>query len=330
MNFSRLVVKPSLLTLIIAVLSTAVLVFVISIVAGEARTSDLVTLNQWLARDVASQFSQVATKAMARAQKFGELVRRESGTFDSGARREFDAESDLKAVWVLDVAGEGPIQPLARMDREGFALPENQAETVRQLTETAVLHGSAARGLGGSLSALAMKLGDMPRAIVLFSDEAFFQRASGGPWGDKWLLLAPSADQAASVVMEATSELRQGVAFPSVDEILRVVKAETPTQERTEFTGEVQAANGGVFQVSGIQTGAFGVLAVAVTPLDGAPLSMGLLIKIALGVAVSFSLLVMLIQTVRYRRIPRVDLSVTRAPAYDEAQSDTERYGSPS
>lgn len=330
MNFNRMVVKPSLLTLITAGLATAVLVFLISIVAGESRSSDLVALNQWLARDVASQFSGAATKSLSRAQRIGELVRRESGTFDPAAQREFDADPGLKAVWVLDAAGQGPLQPLARMDREGFALQETSSETVRGLVESAVQNGSAARGLGPGVSALALKLGDMPRAIVLFFDETFFARANGGPWGDKWMLIAPAADVSSdvtsAVLAEANSELREGTMFPSLAEIMKVVKTETPSQERTEFTGEVQASSGGLFQVSGVQTGAFGVMAVAVTPLDGMPFSMGLLVRLSLGIAISFALLVMLVQTMRYRRIPRVDLSDARAVERGDSRIETGAY----
>jgi hypothetical protein len=299
MKFAQMVLRPGILALLIAGLSAAALVLATTVVIGEARLLDAKSLNQWLARDIASQFTGVATRTLARAQKFGDLVRRESGTFDAPAKREFDLDPSLKAIWVLDATGAGPLQPVARLERDGFTLLEAQTESVRRLTDSAIEQGSAAQGITQGLSAVALKLGDMPRTVVLFTDESIFSRASGGPWGDKWMLLAPSLDRTEAVLIEATSQLRESVAFPSFDEISRLVKAQNPAEARTEFSSEMIAANGAAFQVSGVQTGAFGVMAVAVTPLEGISSSASLLFKLAAGIAISISILVMLLQALR-------------------------------
>ncbi len=296
MSFGRTVLRPSLLTLLISAFSSLVLVAIVTLVFGETRLTESIQLNQWLARDIASQFSGVATQTLARAQKYGALVRAESGSFDALAQREFEADSSLRAVWVLDATGAGPLRPVAKMERAGFVVEDSQTEGVRRLTDLAIQNGSAMRGVSPGLSAVALKLGDLPRTILLFTDESLFARASGGPWGDKWILMAPSQDRTEAVLSEATSELKEGVEFPSFDEISRLVSAETPAQERGEFSSEIQAANGAAFQVSGVQTGAFGIMAIAVTPLASSFGRVDLLLQIALGVAVSISLLVMMFQ----------------------------------
>lgn len=302
MKFTEAVVRPTLQAFVIAGLAVAGLMLAVSVVVGEARLSEAVSLNQWLARDIASQFTGVAARELARAQKFGELVRRESGSFDQLAQKEFDLDPSLKAVWVLDAVGSGPVQPLAKLEREGFKIAEAQSESVRRLTDLAIEHGSSARGILPSLNAIALKLGDMPRTVVLFFDESLFSRASGGPWGDKWLLLGPSPDRTEAVLAEATSELKEGTVFPSFDEISRLVTAQNPAQERAEFTSEMIASNGAAFQISGVQTGAFGVVAVAVTPLENAFSSTALMVKLAVGIALTIAFVVMLIQTLRFRR----------------------------
>lgn len=325
MNFSRLVIRPSLITFLLTGTACIILVFIVSMVIGESKMNDVIALNQWLARDIASQFSGVAGRMLSRTQKFASFVRAETGTFEAGAQKEFETDSSLKAVWVLDATGAGPLQPLAHFQRDGFSVNEVQTEIVRRLVDAAVLQGAAARGVAPGLSAVALKVGDMPRTVLLFFDEAIFARANGGPWGDKWLLLAPSADRTEAVLVESTSELRDGVEFPSFDEISRSVTSETPTQERSEFTTEVVAASGGTFQVSGVQTGIFGVMAVAVTPLENSFAEISLLLKLAVGVSLSFSLLVMLLQMLRYRRIRRVDLSTDGITS----QRETSNYSEP-
>lgn len=300
MNFRSKVLKPGFLTLVIALLSTSLLVFLASAYFGEARLGDAIALNQWLARDVASQFSGQASRNLAQAQKFGALVRAETGGFDVSAQREFDADIGLKAVWVLDATGSGPLQPIARMERPGFTLQPAQAEIVRRLTDLAIQSGASARGLSSGLSAIAVKLGDLPRTILVFTDESFFSRASGGPWGDKWFLISPSHDQTEAVLAEATSELRADVTYPDFSEIARLIVAETPAQERTEFSSEIDS-NGRSFQISGVQTGAFGVMAVAITPLEESFGPLETLFKIAFGIALGVSLLVMLFQALRAR-----------------------------
>lgn len=301
-NFKGMVLFPSFQTFAVSAVATLTLSFAVSMLGAEQRLGEMVLLNQWLARDIASQFSGVASRGLARAQKFGSLVRRESGTFDAAAQRDFETDPTLKAVWILDATGAGPLQPLAKLERDGFVLAEAQVEGVRRLTEAAIRDGSAARGILPGVNAIALKIGDMPRTVLLFSDESLFSRASGGPWGDKWMLIAPSADRTESVLMEATSELKEGLEFPTFDEISKFVTSQSPSLERTEFSSELVAA-GGAFQVSGVRTGAFGVIAIAVTPLENSAnaATVSLAMRLAFGIAILLSLLVMLIQLIRYK-----------------------------
>lgn len=309
MSFVRTVLRPSLWTLLISTLSTLVFVAIVTVVVGETRLTESVQLNQWLARDIASQFSGVATQALARAQKYGGFVRSESGSFDVLAQKEFESDSSLKAVWVLDATGAGPLQPIAKLERPGFLIDGPPTENVRRLTDLAIKDGSAMRGISPGLNAVALKIGDLPRTVLLFTDESLFAKASGGPWGDKWLLMAPSLDRTEAVLSEATSELKEGAEFPSFDEISRLVMGETPAQERSEFSIELKASSGAAFQVSGVQTGAFGIMAVAVTPLEGSFGRVELLVQIAFGVAVSISLMAMMcrivLEMIRSRRAKR-------------------------
>jgi hypothetical protein len=306
-DFKGMVLRPSLQALLVAGLASIALAFAVSMLVGEARLNEMVSLNQWLARDIASQFSGVASRALGRAQKFGSLVRRESGTFDAQAQREFDADPTLKAVWILDATGAGPLQPLAKLERDGFNIPEPQVEGVRRLIEAAIQDGSAARGILPGVNAIAVKVGDMPRTVLLFSDESLFSRATGGPWGDKWMLMAPSADRTESLLVEATAELKEGLEFPSFEDVSRFVTNESPSLERTEFAGELASAAGARFQVAAVRTGAFGVTAVAMTPLDNSTnaATANLAMRLAIGIAIMLSLLVMLIQMIRYRTATR-------------------------
>ena len=117
------------------------------------------------------------------------------------------------------------------------------------------------------------------------------------------MLMAPSADRTESVLVEATSELKEGVQFPSFEEISRFVTSQSPTEERSEFSSEIAAASGNQFQISGVRTGAFGVIAVAVTPLENSAnvANVSLAMRLAIGIAIALSLLVMLVQTLRFR-----------------------------
>jgi len=293
------IIKDGLRTLMVSSLSTGLLIFFVSVLSSEAKLSELLQINQWMARDIASQFTGAASRTLAQAQKFGAWVQPESGSFETRAQSEFENDLSLKAVWVVDIGGVGPVRPLARLDRGGFEIDEKAGESVRRLLDIALKNGAAAQGISPSLNAVAIKSGDRPRAVVLFFDESFFARASGGPFGDKWYLLAPSADKTESVLVEALSELRTDVEYPSFDEIAAFVASETPAQERTEFSREVTASSGDRFQLSGVATGVYGVVAVVVTPFSAPVLDTPLLIQIALGISLAITLLTVLWKMLR-------------------------------
>lgn len=295
----KLIVKDGLRTLLISGLSTGILIFFVSVLSREAKVTELLQINQWLARDIASQFTGAASRTLAQAQKFAAWVQPESGSFETRAQSEFENDQSLKAVWVVDIGGVGPVQPLARLDRAGFSIDEKSNDGIRRLLDIALKNGAGAQGISATLNAVAIKTGDRPRAVVLFFDESFFARASGGPFGDKWYLLAPSADKTESVLVEAVSELRTDVQYPSFDEIAAFVAAETPAQERTEFSREVTASTGDRFQLSGVATGAYGVVAVVVTPFSAPVLETPLLLQIAFGVSLLITALVVLWKVLR-------------------------------
>lgn len=300
------ILKDGLRTLLVSGLSTGILIFFVSVLSREAKLTELLQINQWLARDIASQFTGAASRTLIQAQKFSAWVQPESGSFDSRAQNEFDNDLSLKAVWVVDIGGIGPLQPLARLDRGTFQIDESVTERLRGLLDVTLKNGAAAQGVTPSLNAVSIMTGDRPRAVVLFFDESFFSRASGGPFGDKWYLLAPSADKTESVLVEATGELRTDIEYPSFNEIAAFVTSETPAQERAEFSREVIASSGDRFQLSGVATGAYGVVAVVVTPLSEPILEMPLLLQLALGISVAITALVMLWKVIR---APRSTLS---------------------
>ncbi|MDX9730440.1 MAG: hypothetical protein RBT63_01600 [Bdellovibrionales bacterium] len=302
----RPVLRPSLLAFSAAATAATVLMIASAITFGEQKLNETVAINQWLARDVASQFAGVSDRLIASAKRFVERVSPESGAFDGMARFEFEAHQGLKAVWVLDATGAAVPNPLGRLERDGFALTDVQAGMVARLVETAVVEGVGVAGLSAELNVVAAKIGDLPRAVLLFFDETMFIQlgggsASGGPLGDKWVLMKPAADQTEAVLYESQVEQPSANRFPSFDEISRIVIEQSPIQERSEFSTEFNAATGAVYQVSGVRTGAFGVMAVAISPLENSFSSLSVLARVAFGVVIVITLSVALIQLLRER-----------------------------
>ncbi len=299
MVFRNSVVQAGFRTFLIAGLSSGFLLLAAGVVVGESRVSDLISINQWLAKDLATQFSVAASRSLSQAQKFGSLANVEAGSFDALAAREFEVETSGKAVWRVDAPGSSGVHPVAKMERQGFDVSESQLELVRTLLDSALKEGTAARDLSGGLSAVALRLGQRPRMVVILGDESLFSRANGGPLGEKWLLLQTNEDKSNSLLYESlpaqTQRQSQGIEFPTLDDLGRVIFEQSPKQERVEFSTMVQTARGEPFQVSGVQTGVFGVIALVVSPLDRSVEFTSLLGQIALGLTVSLTILAMVI-----------------------------------
>jgi hypothetical protein len=291
MKFQHPVLIAGLRTFFVAGLSSGALLFAAGVVVGESRSTDLIAINQWLAKDIATQFSVAAGKSLSQAQKFGSLANVEAGSFDTLAVREFEVETSVKAVWLVDAPGSSGVRPVAKLEREGFDVSESQLELVRSLLESALREGTSARDLSGGLSAIAVRLGDRPRMIVLLGEESLFSRASGGPLGEKWMLLQSNEDKTSTLLFESAPSSNVSLEFPNLDEVTRVLMEQTPKQERVEFSTMAQFANGVPFQVSGVQTGVFGVIALAVSPLDRSVGFTGLLGQIAIGVTLMLTAL---------------------------------------
>jgi hypothetical protein len=302
MKFQHSVLIAGLRTFLIAGLSSGVLLLAAGVVVGESRSTDLIAINQWLAKDIATQFSAAAAKSLAQAQKFGSLANVEAGSFDTLAMREFEVETSVKAVWLVDAPGSGGVRPVAKMEREGFDVSESQLELVRLLLESALKEGTSARDLSDGLNAIAVRLGDRPRLVVLLGDESLFSRATGGPLGEKWMLLQANEDKTNTLLFESVPNSNGSSEFLTLDEVTRVVMEQTPKQERVEFSTMVNSAGGVPFQISGVQTGVFGVIALAVSPLDRSVGFTGLLGQIALGVTLILTVLSVLISFFQARQ----------------------------
>jgi hypothetical protein len=305
MKFQHSVLVAGIRTLLIAGISSGVLLLASGVIVGESRTSDLIAINQWLAKDIATQFSVGAGKLLARAQKFGSLANVEAGVFDSLALREFEFETSVKAVWLVDAPGAGGVRPVAKMERQGFDVSESQLVMVRTLLESALKEGTSARSLSSGLSAIAVRLGDRPRLVVLLGDDSLFSRANGGPLGEKWMLLQTNDDKTNSLLFESLPNFVGQAEFPSLNEVTRVVMEQTPKQERVEFSTLLHSESGTPFQISGVQTGVFGVIALAVSPLDRSVGFTGLLGQIALGATLILTIFSMVSSAVLNSRAPR-------------------------
>lgn len=293
------VLLAGLKTLLIAGLSSGALLLAAGVVVGESRATDLIAINQWLAKDIATQFSVAAGKSLSRAQKFGLLANVEAGSFDSLAAREFEVESTVKAVWLVDAPGSGSLRPVAKMEREGFDVSESQMGQLRTALDQAAKDGTAVRDLSTGLNAIVVRLGDRPRFVVLLGDESLFARASGGPLGEKWLLLQTNEDKTNSLLFESQPAGVQTIDFPSLDEVTRVVLEETPQQERVEFSTAFNTSQGRAFQISGVQAGIFGVSAIAISPLDQSVQFTGLLGQIAAGMTFVLVVLAMVLASLK-------------------------------
>lgn len=283
------VLKSMAKSFLAAAVSAIGIVFMTGVIVGEERRAEQTASNQWLARDLATQFSVAGSRTLARAQKYGLLSNVEAGSFDGLASREFEIDTSVKAVWMIDFPGESNLLPMARLERPGFDLSEDQTSGIRGLLAEAARNATSVRQIGSGLSAVAVRLGDRPRFIVLMGDDSLFARAAGGPFGEHWMLVQRSQDGTGRVLYESDAG-SSATSFPTLSEVERALVEESPSQERAEFSTTIDSASG-PFYLSGMQTGMFGVVAIAMTPLDRSIGFTELLAKLALGLVVGITLL---------------------------------------
>lgn len=272
---------------LVAASCAAGIVFMTGVIVGEERRAEQSAANQWLARDLATQFSAAGSRTLARAQKYGLLANVEAGSFEALASREFEVDTSVKAVWMIDAPGETSLVPLSRLERAGFDLSEDQTNGIRAVLAEAAKNATSVRQVGSGLTAVAVRLGDRPRFIIVMGDDSLFARASGGPLGERWMLVQRTEDGTGRVLYESDADTGEAV-FPTLSEVERTLFEESPSQERAEFSTTVESA-AGPFYISGMQTGIFGVVAVAMTPMDRSIAFTQYLGKLALGLVVALT-----------------------------------------
>ncbi len=283
------VLKSMAKSFVVAAICAAGIVFMTGVIVGEERRAEQSSVNEWLARDLATQFSAAGSRTLARAQKYGLLANADAGSFDSLASREFEVDTSVKAVWMIDAPGEASLAPLSRLERTGFDLSDDQANVLKSALSEAARNATSVRQLGAGLTAVAVRLGDRPRFVVLMGDESLFARAAGGPLGERWMLVQRTQDGTGRVLYESDSQ-EGGVSFPTLSEVERALFEESPSQERAEFSTTIESASG-PFYISGMQSGMFGVVAVAMTPVDRSVEFTQLLARLAVGLVVATTFL---------------------------------------
>lgn len=276
-----------------------------AVVVGEVRLTDLKQSNRWLAVDIASQFSVEGARLLAKAQRYGSLLRADLSGFEPAAEKEFAVDTmagradELQGVYVFAT---GASEPLARLQKAGFELSETQARTIADLSEKAMSDGSGVGVLDDSTTAFALKLGDSSRVLVMVSASSLMTRAIGGPLGEKWMLLTGGGKAEATVLKEATS-VRPGAAdvrFPSLSDLRAVLLA--PSAPQTEFSMDLTTEAGQTYHVTSVQTGAFNVSALAISPVENSFQFLILLTQMAVGFSILVGILLSLLSVWRRRR----------------------------
>jgi hypothetical protein len=281
----RSVLKSMARTFCVGALCTAGTILMAGIILGDEHRAEQKSMGVWLAKDLASQFSIAAARSLARAQKFGHLSSVESESFGSLAEKEFELETTLQAVWLLDSPGEAELEPLSRLERTGFHLSVDQSRELKVALNEATQQATAIRGLGAGLTAVAIRLGDRPRLVATIGDDSLFSRAAGGPTGQHWLFVQRSLDGRAQVLFESESSNKiDRVHFPLAD-LSKVLFSQSPAEERAEYSTTVSSDSGPLF-ISAFRTGIFDVAAVTVASLDRSYDSLRVLGHLGLGLVV--------------------------------------------
>lgn len=297
--------KTALFGFFVSLIVTAGLVIAGSVLVGEVRMDDAIQLNQWLARDIASQFSAQGARYLAKAQRYGALTRMDRSGFDTAAEREFAIDTTdggdipLQAIYLYDA---GAANPLAKLEKPDAAPTADRALAYGELAEGAIRDGVGVESYPEGMTAFALKLGDAPKVLVMITSEPLIARASGGPRGEKWMLLAAGPKTPPKILREATAERISHSEFPNLDDVRKFFAAENPAGERTEFSHDYTTDAGVSFRLTGIQTGVFGVTALAISPVDNSFTFLATLAQIGIGISIAVALFLLLIQTARARR----------------------------
>lgn len=311
---------------LLLVVATAATAFMAMVVVGEDNLHELKAGNQWLVRDLAQQFSQQSAKSLQLLNRIGTmLVASGSGddggtvggvsTFSSEVRREFELDSSIKGLYLYDPSS---AEPLSRLEKPGMVLAAganagttassatgnsatgnsatgNSATKIalKELVDQTVQKVQGLRLIGAGLSAMAVRLGELPRVLVLVFDGAAMMKADGGPNGEKWMILADDR----TALFEGQADA--GVSYPPTAEIAEISKSENPAGERSEWSKEWQATNGSMYQIDAIQTGFAGVSALALVPIDQSSKYLPFLLQMSLGVSFLLTALVFFFRSVR-------------------------------
>lgn len=282
---------------LLLVIATVLTSFMAMIVVGEDRLLDLKAGNQWLVRDLAQQFSREVGRSQQLLSRTGTMLVGAGGAEASGAstfspevRREFDLDSGMKGLYLYDPSSD---EPLSRLEKPGTVMSADARSLLKSAVGQAVQGTQSLRSIGAGLTAMAVRMGELPRVLVLVFDGSTMLKADGGPNGEKWLILSDDR----SALFEGQGEGTR--AFPSTTEVAEISKAENPAGERAEWSREWQAANGSVYQIDAMQTGFSGVSAVSLVPIDQSSRYLPFLMQMSLGASFLLTAAVFLLRQIR-------------------------------
>lgn len=285
------------------VVATVLTSFIAMVVVGEDRLLDLKAGNQWLVRDLAQQFSREIGRSQQLLSRTGTMLVGAGGveatgvsTFSSEVRREFDLDSGMKGLYLYDPSSD---EPLSRLEKPGTVMSPDARGLLKAAVDRAVEGTQSLRSIGAGLTAMAVRMGELPRVLVLVFDGSAMMKADGGPNGEKWMILSDDRSALYEGTGEGTNE------FPSLTEVAEISKAENPAGERAEWSREWQAANGSVYQIDAIQTGFSGVMALSLVPIDQASRYLPFLMQMSVGLSFLLTATLFIILQIRNFVRPR-------------------------
>lgn len=268
---------------LLLVVATVMTSFVSMIVVGEDRLLTLKAGNQWLVRDLAQQFSSGVGRSQQLLSRTGTMLVGSGGaegsgisTFSAEVRREFDLDSGMKALYIFDPSSN---EPLSRLEKPGAVMTAEARSLLKAAIDQALQGSQSLRSVGAGLTAMAVRLGEIPRVLVLIFDGSSILKPDGGPNGEKWLILS---DDRSALFEGKSEETRE---FPSATEVVEISKIENPAGERSEWSREWQASNGSMYQIDAMETGFSGVSAISIVPIDSASRYLPFLMQMSVGLS---------------------------------------------
>lgn len=285
-------------------LASIAIAFSSYVVLGEDSVSRVKGASQWLAKDLAQQFTFQAGRALTLVTRLGErtVLSSQSGAslLSPDMRRDLENDPHVHALYLF----EGPSErPIAKIEKDGLTLRPEQLARLKPTLEAALRSGRSFAGAkdlrvdgAGStgVSILAVRLGDTPRVLVLTFDETLFSRPIGGPLGEQWLLMTEDR----SVLVRSQDE---GAGLLE-SEISALAQTQNPTGDRADWSKEFLSPSGRKYQIDAVQTGLFGVTAIVTAPMSESSKAIQTLLYLSLGISTTITLLWVLIATLLTRR----------------------------